>query len=113
MLHKPLAEAMKRPKGGAHDAQARIRTRKVGKAARAGLAKLEAEHAELGQRVTERRRQLPCIPVDKEHRFDTAHGAKTLAELFDGRSQLLTLATQPTRRSVIGRRRKEGRWDSP
>src|SRR5215211_612786 len=58
-------------------------------AARDELAKLEAEHAELGQKVTEERRQLPWVPVEKEYEFDTSDGKKTLAELFDGRSQLL------------------------
>src|SRR5438067_10967239 len=57
--------------------------------ARAELAKLEAEYAELGQKVTEQRRQLPWVPVEKEYQFDTEDGKKTLAELFDGRSQLL------------------------
>ena len=64
-------------------------TREEWEAARAELAKLEAEHAELGQKVTEHRRQLPWVPVDKEYEFDTEGGKKTLAELFDGRSQLL------------------------
>ena len=58
-------------------------------AARDELAKLEAEHAELGQRVTEERRRLPWVPVEKEYEFDAEDGKKTLAELFDGRSQLL------------------------
>jgi predicted dithiol-disulfide oxidoreductase (DUF899 family) len=58
-------------------------------AARAELAKLEAEHAELGRKVTEQRRELPWVEVEKEYEFDTEHGKKTLAELFDGRSQLL------------------------
>src|SRR3954471_9030529 len=53
------------------------------------LAKLEAEHAALGRKVTEQRRELPWVPVEKEYEFDTADGKKTLAELFDGRSQLL------------------------
>ena len=67
----------------------RIGTREEWQAARAELAKLEAEHAELGQKVTEQRRQLPWVPVEKEYVFDTEDGKKTLAELFDGRSQLL------------------------
>jgi predicted dithiol-disulfide oxidoreductase (DUF899 family) len=66
-----------------------IGTREEWQAARDELAKLEAEHAQLGQRVTEQRRRLPWVPVEKEYRFDTADGKKTLAELFDGRSQLL------------------------
>ena len=67
----------------------KIGTREEWQAARDELAKLEAEHAELGQKVTEQRRQLPWVPVEKEYRFDTEDGKKTLAELFDGRSQLL------------------------
>src|SRR5204862_2665177 len=64
-------------------------TREEWQAARDELAKLEAEHAELGQKVTEQRRGLPWVRVDKEYAFDTENGSKRLAELFDGRSQLL------------------------
>jgi predicted dithiol-disulfide oxidoreductase (DUF899 family) len=67
----------------------RIGTREEWQAARAELATLEAEYAELGQKVTEQRRQLPWVEVEKEYVFDTEHGRKSLAELFDGRSQLL------------------------
>ena len=66
-----------------------IGTREEWQAARGELARLEAEHAKLGQQVTEQRRQLPWVPVAKEYQFDTEDGKKTLAELFDGRSQLL------------------------
>ena len=66
-----------------------VGTREEWQSARAELAKLEAEYAELGQRVTEQRRQLPWVPVEKDYEFDTEDGKKTLAELFDGRSQLL------------------------
>src|SRR5213592_4963235 len=64
-------------------------TREEWQAARDDLAKLEAEHTELGNKVTEQRRQLPWVPVEQEYEFDTEDGKKTLAELFDGRSQLL------------------------
>src|SRR4029453_5539647 len=60
-----------------------------GRRARDELAKLEAEHAELGRKAAEQRRQLPWVRVEKEYRFDTEDGKKTLAELFDGRWQLL------------------------
>ncbi|HWE12245.1 MAG TPA: DUF899 family protein [Solirubrobacteraceae bacterium] len=70
-------------------ADRKIGTREDWQAARDELAKLEAELATLGQKVTEQRRQLPWVPVQKEYRFDTEAGKKTLAELFDGRSQLL------------------------
>src|SRR3954447_12184913 len=66
-----------------------IGTREEWQAARAELARLEAEHAQLAQKVSDKRRQLPWVPVEKDYEFDTADGKKTLAELFDGRSQLL------------------------
>ena len=64
-------------------------TREEWQAARDELAKLEAEYAELGRKVTEQRRALPWVPVEKEYVFDTEDGKKTLRELFEGRSQLL------------------------
>jgi predicted dithiol-disulfide oxidoreductase (DUF899 family) len=67
----------------------RIGTREEWQAARGELAKLEAEQAKLEQQATEQRRELPWVPVEKEYEFDTDEGKKTLAELFDGRSQLL------------------------
>jgi predicted dithiol-disulfide oxidoreductase (DUF899 family) len=64
-------------------------TRDEWQTARDELAKLEAEHAELTRKVNEQRRELPWVKVEKEYVFDTEDGKKTLAELFDGRSQLL------------------------
>jgi predicted dithiol-disulfide oxidoreductase (DUF899 family) len=64
-------------------------TREEWQTARAKLATLEAEYAQLGDKVTEQRRQLPWVRVEKEYAFDTEDGPKTLAELFEGRSQLL------------------------
>src|ERR1043165_9988110 len=66
-----------------------IGTRDEWQQARDELAKLEAEHAKLTEKVTEQRRQLPWVRVEKEYVFDTEQGKKTLAELFEGRSQLL------------------------
>ena len=53
------------------------------------LAKLEAEQADQSGKIKEKRLALPWVPVEKEYEFDTENGKKTLAELFDGRSQLL------------------------
>jgi predicted dithiol-disulfide oxidoreductase (DUF899 family) len=64
-------------------------TREEWQAARAELAKLEAEHAERNNEIKEKRRELPWVPIEKEYEHDTEDGKKTLAELFDGRSQLL------------------------
>src|SRR5690242_3876783 len=66
-----------------------IGTREDWRAARAELAKLEGEQAELSAVITEKRRALPWVPVETQYVFDTEEGKKTLAELFDGRTQLL------------------------
>ena len=57
--------------------------------ARDALAKLEAEQAERENEIKKKRLELPWVRVEKEYVFDTEQGKKTLAELFDGRSQLL------------------------
>jgi predicted dithiol-disulfide oxidoreductase (DUF899 family) len=64
-------------------------SREEWQAARDELAKLEAEQAERNEEIKSRRRELPWVTVEKEYEFDTEEGKKTLAELFDGRSQLL------------------------
>jgi predicted dithiol-disulfide oxidoreductase (DUF899 family) len=66
-----------------------IGTREEWQAARNELAKLEAEQAERNDEVKRKRLALPWVPVEKEYEFDAEDGTKTLAELFDGRSQLL------------------------
>jgi predicted dithiol-disulfide oxidoreductase (DUF899 family) len=58
-------------------------------AAREELATLEAEQARRNEEIQQKRRALPWVPVETEYEFDTEDGKKTLAELFDGRSQLL------------------------
>jgi predicted dithiol-disulfide oxidoreductase (DUF899 family) len=67
----------------------KIGTREDWQAARDELAKLEAEQAQRNEEIKTKRRELPWVPVDKEYVFDTEDGKKSLAELFDGRSQLL------------------------
>jgi predicted dithiol-disulfide oxidoreductase (DUF899 family) len=69
--------------------QHEIATREEWQTARDELAKLEAEQAERNEEIKKKRRALPWVPVEKEYVFDTEDGKKTLAELFDGRSQLL------------------------
>ena len=66
-----------------------IGTREEWQAARDELAKLEAEQAERNEEIKRKRLDLPWVPVEKEYAFDSEDGKKTLAELFDGRSQLL------------------------
>ncbi len=49
----------------------------------------EKEHTRLGDQLARQRRELPWVPVEKHYSFQTEDGPKTLAELFDGRSQLV------------------------
>jgi len=58
-------------------------------AAREELLQREKEHTRMGDELARQRRELPWVAIEKEYRFDTDDGTRTLAELFDGRSQLL------------------------
>jgi predicted dithiol-disulfide oxidoreductase (DUF899 family) len=57
--------------------------------AREALLAREKEHTRMGDELARQRRELPWVRVDKEYRFETDQGSRALAELFDGRSQLL------------------------
>ena len=58
-------------------------------AAREQLLLREKEQTRLGDELAQQRRELPWVAVEKEYRFDTDDGERTLLDLFDGRSQLL------------------------
>ena len=58
-------------------------------AAREELLAHEKEHTRLGDELARQRRELPWVRVETEYRFDADDGTRTLAELFDGRSQLV------------------------
>ena len=64
-------------------------TRDEWQAARDELARLEAEQAKRNEEIKQKRLELPWVAVEKQYEFDTEDGKKSLAELFDGRSQLL------------------------
>lgn len=68
---------------------AQVGTRDEWRTARLRLLDKEKELNRLRDRLAEERRSLPWVRVEKEYAFDTHDGRKTLAELFDGRSQLL------------------------
>jgi predicted dithiol-disulfide oxidoreductase (DUF899 family) len=67
----------------------KIGTREEWATARQELLEKENEHAQRSEELAQQRRDLPWVLVEKEYTFATDEGAKTLAELFDGRSQLL------------------------
>ncbi len=58
-------------------------------AARKELLAREKELTRARDAVSAQRRRLPWVRVEKEYVFDTDDGKKTLADLFDGRSQLI------------------------
>jgi len=58
-------------------------------AARDELIQREKEHTRMADELARRRRELPWVAIEKDYEFDAEEGTRTLAELFDGRSQLL------------------------
>jgi predicted dithiol-disulfide oxidoreductase (DUF899 family) len=67
----------------------KVGTREEWLAARVELLEQEKELTRRSDELARRRQELPWVPVDKTYTFETDQGSKTLAELFDGRSQLL------------------------
>jgi predicted dithiol-disulfide oxidoreductase (DUF899 family) len=49
----------------------------------------EKELTRRGDELARKRRELPWVPVEKDYRFETERGKVALAELFDGRAQLM------------------------
>jgi predicted dithiol-disulfide oxidoreductase (DUF899 family)/uncharacterized protein YndB with AHSA1/START domain len=58
-------------------------------AARTAFLTKEKEFTRLGDELNRQRRDLPWEAVQKSYVFEGANGKQTLAELFDGRSQLI------------------------
>jgi predicted dithiol-disulfide oxidoreductase (DUF899 family) len=69
--------------------QHRVGTREEWLAARVELLEREKELTRLSDELARQRQELPWVRVEKEYRFETEAGTRTLPELFDGRSQLL------------------------
>ena len=66
-----------------------IGTREEWLAARLELLEEEKALTRRGDELVRQRRELPWVPVEKEYAFETDAGRASLAELFEGRSQLL------------------------
>ncbi|NLS19725.1 DUF899 family protein [Rhizobium sp. P40RR-XXII] len=64
-------------------------SREVWLEARRQLLAREKEATHLRDRINAERMALPWVKVDKDYVFDTSAGKRTLADLFDGRSQLI------------------------
>ena len=67
----------------------RIGTQEEWQDERDELLKEEKELTHRGDELTKRRQALPWVPVEKDYEFETADGTRSLADLFDGRSQLI------------------------
>src|SRR5207253_655119 len=64
-------------------------TRAEWRAARLELLEAEKAHTRQGDELARRRQDLPWVRIDKDYRLDTDAGSASLADLFQGRSQLL------------------------
>ena len=58
-------------------------------AARRELLRKEKEYTKLGDQLAARRRELPWVKITKAYTFESPDGRVTLADLFEGRSQLM------------------------
>lgn len=67
----------------------KIGTEREWQTARRELLAAERELEERAKSVETQRQELPWVPVEKQYRFATEDGPRSLDELFDGRSQLL------------------------
>src|SRR5437879_4139064 len=67
----------------------RIATQEEWQAERDVLLAEEKELTRRSDELARKRRELPWVKVEKDYVFETEEGTKSLAELFDGRSQLL------------------------
>ncbi len=72
--------------------------------ARKDLLTREKELTRLRDEVSRHRRDLPWIKIDKQYVFDGPNGKETLAELFEGRSQLIVY------HFMLGDRTAKKRW---
>jgi predicted dithiol-disulfide oxidoreductase (DUF899 family) len=73
----------------AEEARERAGTRDEWRAARLALLEREKDLTRQSDELARERRELPWVPLEKDYRFETEEGEKSLAELFDGRAQLL------------------------
>ena len=69
--------------------QHKVGTREEWLEARKELLDREKQLTRESDELARQRQSLPWVPVEKDYLFETNEGTKTLAELFDGRSQLI------------------------
>jgi predicted dithiol-disulfide oxidoreductase (DUF899 family) len=67
----------------------RIVTQEEWQAERDQLLEEEKDHTHRADELARKRRELPWMPIEKEYELETDDGTRALADLFDGRSQLM------------------------
>jgi len=67
----------------------KVGTREEWLAARTALLADEKVFTHRSDELARKRQALPWVPIGKDYSFEAEDGTKTLADLFDGRSQLL------------------------
>jgi predicted dithiol-disulfide oxidoreductase (DUF899 family) len=67
----------------------RVGTQEEWKAERDALLAEEKGLTRRSDELAAKRKELPWVAVEKDYRFETEDGTKTLADLFDGRGQLM------------------------
>jgi predicted dithiol-disulfide oxidoreductase (DUF899 family) len=67
----------------------KVGTRQEWRDARLALLEREKELTRMSDELARQRLELPWVAVEKDYRFETDAGPATLADLFEGRSQLL------------------------
>ena len=100
----------------------RTGTREEWLAARLELLDAEKELTRRGDELARLRQQLPWVAIEKEYRFETDEGTASLADLFEGRSQLLvyhfmfgpdfTAGARPARRSPMASPARSCTWST-
>ena len=70
-------------------AEHKVGTQEEWQAARDELRAEEKELTHRADELTKKRQELPWVSVEKDYSFETREGTKSLADLFDGRAQLL------------------------
>jgi predicted dithiol-disulfide oxidoreductase (DUF899 family) len=67
----------------------RVGTQEEWQAERDKLLAEEKKITDRGDELTKMRQELPWVEVEEDYSFETSDGTKSLADLFDGRSQLM------------------------
>jgi predicted dithiol-disulfide oxidoreductase (DUF899 family) len=88
-ISKSKAPAKSKTKTKTKTPSHKVASRDEWLAARVELLKAEKEHTKRGDELARQRQALPWVRIEKSYEFDTDHGRKSFADLFQGRAQLI------------------------